>query len=578
MPRRSKTNTKPHLTAAVTKPAVVNNAGGLGSFEVDDWTRLARFLVLGTEKGTYYVTEQKLTADNCAAALRLINDATDGPKVVAMVVQYSQAGRTPKQDQLVFVLALAARLSTHLSVRRLAYDAVPLVCRIPTTLFQFLDFCKSIAAPKSTGWGRMQRRAIQTYYNKASVDRLALHVTKYAQRNGWCHTDVLRLSHVKASSDVRNLLFQYVTKGFEKTEERINDIAATVATPSAAAATAEDDLDGEWTVVADLDAVVAHTDEEVKAMRLLVAVEAVKKLEDAGEVAALVRKAGLVREHVPTQHLKSVLVWKALVEKMPMTAQIRNLGKLSSLGLFDDRKILRTVADRLTDPEAIRKARVHPFSVLLALKTYSSGKGFKGSLSWKVDHEIKGALDKAFHLAFKNVAPTGKRFCLALDVSGSMCCAVAGTPQITCREASAAMALVTKNTEANCETMAFTGEFVPVDLKAGMGIDEATRKVSGLRFGATDCAVPMTWAVQKKKMFDVFVVFTDSETWFGSVTPVQALKDYRRKMNADAKLVVVGMASNGFSIADPKDKGMMDMVGFDASAPEVMSAFVKGDL
>eukprot|EP01104_Vermistella_antarctica_P003090 TRINITY_DN1324_c0_g1_i7.p1 TRINITY_DN1324_c0_g1~~TRINITY_DN1324_c0_g1_i7.p1 ORF type:complete len:567 (-),score=212.44 TRINITY_DN1324_c0_g1_i7:54-1754(-) len=566
MPRHAN---KSYLVSAVAKPAVMNNAGGLGSFEVDDWTRLARFLVLGTEKGTFYVTEQKLTADNCAAALRLINDATDGPKVVAMVVQYSQAGRTPKQDQLVFVLALAARLSTQLSVRRLAYDAVPLVCRIPTTLFQFLDFCKSIAAPKSTGWGRMQRRAIQTYYNKASVDRLALHVTKYAQRNGWCHTDVLRLSHVKASSDVRNLLFQYVTKGFEKTEERINDIAAT----------ADVDLDGEWTVVADFDAAEpAKTLEEVKAMRLLVAVEAVKKLEDAGEVAALVRKAGLVREHVPTQHLKSVLVWKALVEKMPMTAQIRNLGKLSSLGLFDDRNVLRTVTDRLTDPEAIRKARVHPFSVLLALKTYSTGHGFKGKLSWKVDHEIKGALDKAFHLAFKNVAPTGKRFCLALDVSGSMCCAVAGTPQITCREASAAMALVTKNTEANCETMAFTGEFVPVDLKAGMGIDEATRKVSGLRFGATDCAVPMTWAVQKKKMFDVFVVFTDSETWFGSVTPVQALKDYRRKMNADAKLVVVGMASNGFSIADPKDKGMMDMVGFDASAPEVMSAFVKGDL
>ena len=33
----------------------------------------------------------------------------------------------------------------------------------------------------------------------------------------------------------------------------------------------------------------------------------------------------------------------------------------------------------------------------------------------------------------------------------------------------------------------------------------------------------------------------------------------------------MGLVSNGFSIADPDDAGMLDVVGFDASAPEVMS-------
>jgi 60 kDa SS-A/Ro ribonucleoprotein len=34
--------------------------------------------------------------------------------------------------------------------------------------------------------------------------------------------------------------------------------------------------------------------------------------------------------------------------------------------------------------------------------------------------------------------------------------------------------------------------------------------------------------------------------------------------------------SNGFSIADPNDAGMLDIVGFDTAAPQVLADFVKG--
>ena len=39
-----------------------NSAGGY-VWEVDDWTRLERFLILGSEGGTYYVQERALTLD-----------------------------------------------------------------------------------------------------------------------------------------------------------------------------------------------------------------------------------------------------------------------------------------------------------------------------------------------------------------------------------------------------------------------------------------------------------------------------------------------------------------------------------
>ncbi len=38
---------------------------------------------------------------------------------------------------------------------------------------------------------------------------------------------------------------------------------------------------------------------------------------------------------------------------------------------------------------------------------------------------------------------------------------------------------------------------------------------------------------------------------------------------------VVGMTSNGFTLADPNDRGMLDVVGFDTSVPAVIANFVR---
>ena len=96
--------------------------------------------------------------------------------------------------------------------------------------------------------------------------------------------------------------------------------------------------------------------------------------------------------------------------------------------------------------------------------------------------------------------------------------------------------------------------------------------------GGTDCAQPMLYAMKEKKRVHVFVVYTDSETWCGNVTAADALRQYRKQSGIDAKLIVVGMTSNGFTLADPNDAGMLDMVGFDSAAPEIMRQFVIGNI
>jgi 60 kDa SS-A/Ro ribonucleoprotein len=283
---------------------------------------------------------------------------------------------------------------------------------------------------------------------------------------------------------------------------------------------------------------------------------------------------------VPTEQLASADVWHALLHAgkhgMPLGALVRNLGKMTSTGLLSiGSDAARFVVEKLADARAIEKARLHPMSLLIAQRVYASGHGDKGKLAWHPVASIVDALDRAFYLAFRAVTATHKRHLLALDVSGSMASGrVAGSP-LSPREASAAMALVTANVEDNTAFTAFTDKLVSLDLSARMSLRDAVAKVSGLRFGATDCAQPMLYALEKKLNVDVFVVYTDSETWAGKVKPHDALTRYREATGINAKLVVVGMVSNGFSIADPNDAGMLDVVGFSTETPQALAAFVN---
>jgi 60 kDa SS-A/Ro ribonucleoprotein len=181
---------------------------------------------------------------------------------------------------------------------------------------------------------------------------------------------------------------------------------------------------------------------------------------------------------------------------------------------------------------------------------------------------------------------------LALDVSGSMGSPVHGMPYLSCREASAAMALVSAAVEPNHRIVAFTkGTYpsmwsrthgslydtglTPLPISPRQRLDDVVRQIASIPFGGTDCALPMVEALKHRWAVDTFVVYTDSETWAGEIHPAQALRAYRERTGIAAKLIVVAMASNGFTIADPDDAGMLDVVGFDTATPQVISDFAE---
>lgn len=515
--------TSPPQSKPLNERQVPNSAGGF-AFAVDDWKRLDRFLILGSEGGSYYAYEQKLTVENIEAVKRCV--ASDGARTVARIVEISDAGRAPKNDPALLALAWASAKGDD-ATRSKALDALPQVARISTHLFHYIAFVRQFR-----GWGRGLRRAIENWYTMKSPEQLADQVTKYQQRDGWSHRDLMRLRHIVFSGP-----YQAVAK---------------------------------WVVKGELsEGLPKRIEGHVK----------LQASKNATEAAALIQEYGLVRESVPTELLNEPEVWAALLEKMPLTAMIRNLGNMSKCGLLKPMsEAAKTVATRLAEQESIRKARVHPIQLLIAAKTYESGHGLRGSGSWVVVPKIVDALDSAFYLAFQNIEPTGKRFYLGMDISGSMYDgSVAGIPGLTPAIASGAMAMVTVKSEENYYSAGFTSRMEKIALSPKQRLDDVLKVMHKMsrRMGSTDCAMPMRDALAQKLEVDTFVIYTDSETWFGDMHPTVALQLYRDKMGIPSKLIVCGMVANNFTIADPADAGMLDVVGFDTATPQVISEFSK---
>lgn len=509
---------------------VKNSAGGF-VFAVDDWTRLHRFLILGTEGGTYYVGQRELTRENADVLFKLL--ASDGERVVDAIIKVSEAGDAPKQGPILFSLAAAASAGDLLT-RKAAYAAIPRVCRTGTMLFDFITFARQMR-----GWGPGLVKAVARWYER-DPQKVAYQAVKYRQRNGWTHRDVLRLTHPRHDTDVQRELFAWIVGRGKNT---------------------------------------GH----------LPVVSAFRRINEPGlsvrDAVNVLSATALPWEALPDRFINEPEIWDVLLETVGVGALLRQLPRLTRIGLLKPLKALDPRLAKLVDVDALRSARVHPVAVLNALFGYQSGVS-EGGRGWTPVPKLVDLLDDSFHAAFGALEPSGKRHLLGLDVSGSMQSSrLTSLKALNAAQASAAMAMATVRVEPECIVAAFSAGYdlrsrresglQVLPITARHRLDDVIRilREAGANWGATDCSLPMRAAQENKLDVDTFAIYTDNETWHGPIHPTQALANYRQQSGIASRLAVVGMTSTGFSIADPRDSGQLDLVGFDAAAPHILSEF-----
>lgn len=514
---------------------VKNNAGGF-VFEIDKFSQLRRFLTIGSAGGTYYVSEKDLTTENGTLILELTRNVKDHKKMVDIIVEISLAGRAPKQNPTLFALAIACQKG-ETEGKQYARKQITKVVRTGTHLFIFARYLKQFG-----GWSRGLRKAVGNWYVEKDSDQLAYQLVKYRQREGYSHRDILRLTHPKIEEPSKRAVVEWA----------LNKPAAAENVPD-----------------------------------LLYAFDYAQR--PGEDIPRILESQRLPWEALPDSAMNDPKVWDQLLDNgMPITALLRQLPRLTNLGMVpqmggrtDD------VIDQLLNRDRLRKARVHPFNVLVALKTYAGGRSLKGSGVWTPSAKIIDALDEMFYRSFEFVESTGKRTMDCLDISGSMGQAAGDLP-LTCREVTAALAMVSARTEPNQMTVGFTSKsgrntrdprdsaIQDLPISKRQRLDDVVRSISDLTFGGTDCALPMVEALHRGYEVDTFTIYTDNETYHGNIHPYQALAQYRKTSGIDARLVVVSITPTKFSIADPRDPGMLDISGFDAAVPTLISEFSKG--
>jgi len=658
---------------------VQGNAGGF-VWKINDKEQVIRYLIIGSEGGNYYQTPQQVSSQCASCVLRMTRTPDNFKWLCDTIRQVSIEGRAAKQEPTLLALATAIVFAPTQDAKQQALAIVNDCVRIPTHLYMLAGYIKLFSKsghPNLTrtaasgtpitgsGFGRGIRRVFGDYFYTRSGSEIANLITKYQNREGWTIKDILTLIHIdpkKMQDDDGRLAIDWVFKTKEefalilkakndqlsqnpslgggtplkaKNDQLSQNPSLGGGTPlkSAPPSTPTTTL---FTAIKEIHAIAERP--LIPAINPALAnLSNYQYAEEITRAVHLINTAGLCREHIPSQLFKHRQIWEALLTSkgvngkgkgMPLTALIRNLGKLTTaeIGIIDPKYVhsqLHTVVGgrnphqsesvvggrnpqrtpqqyteyifhRLTDAQDIKRSRIHPYNILVAMLTYKAGKGDKGSLTWTPSIYILQALDIAFKLAFQNITPTGKRIKIALDVSGSMSSAFCtGSPIVNCATASVAMMMLTLWVERGGVTIcAFSNTYTDltnsITRSMDASIDPATGlptmtiadalKLVNMPFSSTDCALPMIRARENNEQVDAFVIYTDSETYMGRIHPQVALEEYRKASGINAKLIVVGMASNCLTIADPNDINTLNLAGFDTATPRIINDFIAGSL
>lgn len=301
------------------------------------------------------------------------------------------------------------------------------------------------------------------------------------------------------------------------------------------------------------------------------AVNEIKENRDLEKACSLITQHGLPREVVPTELLNHKSIWVSLLHNMPYTALIRNLNKMTIVGISDS-----FIVEKVLDSKAIKRSRIHPMQLLIALYVYKAGRGVKGSLTWTPYPSVISALEEAFEKSVGFVEPTKKYFVHSLDVSGSMAWnSLCNVPSLTPAVVAAALLYVAIKSEPNVHVQAFSNTLAKIpNFWTEGGLSNFVQKIYAISMGSTDLSLPVVYAINNDQYADVFVCYTDNQCNCGRHLP-DALKDYRSRINPNAKYINLALENNTYTVGDPQDPNTLSVVGCDPSLPQIIKNFVE---
>jgi 60 kDa SS-A/Ro ribonucleoprotein len=297
-------------------------------------------------------------------------------------------------------------------------------------------------------------------------------------------------------------------------------------------------------------------------------------------------KAGMAEEvpDVPFQMLTSLDLqekhWKQIAQNASWQTTRMNLNTFARHGVFDEgQKSARLIAERLRDRQAISKAPVFPYQLLMAYK----------QVAQNVPAEVREALQDAMEIAISNVPAIDGQMYVCPDVSGSMHSPITGvrkgaTTAVRCVDGAALIAACFLRTNSSATAIPFK-ETVITDLALNPRDSVMTNaaKMTAIPPGGTNCSAPLAWLNSRKAMGELVVFVSDNESWVdkarGRGTATMEQWTIFKARNPAAKLVCIDLQP--YSTTQAAETGRDDVLnvgGFSDHVFDVIAEFAKGTL
>lgn len=275
--------------------------------------------------------------------------------------------------------------------------------------------------------------------------------------------------------------------------------------------------------------------------------------------------------------------WVEVGLQLPWQALRMNLNTLARHGVFKEAKVTKALATALRDPDAIKKARVFPYQLMMAYRATATAYGSN------VPPVIVDALQDALDISLDNVLELPGNVVVAVDVSGSMAQSVTGSgpnaSKVTNVEVAAliAAALVRKNRQT--VVLPFAANVKPTKVNSRDSVMTNAQTLASLIGGGTNCSAPLETVLTSRLPVDTFIFVSDNESWLDNrhspsgqnYTNVMENWNQVKRLNPNAKLVCIDISPNGHTQARER-KDVLNIGGFSDNVFEVLGAFVNGTL
>jgi 60 kDa SS-A/Ro ribonucleoprotein len=288
---------------------------------------------------------------------------------------------------------------------------------------------------------------------------------------------------------------------------------------------------------------------------------------------------------VPFQMLTSLKLstdqWAGIARKAPWQMTRMNLNTFARHKVFGVDGMTRLIAERLRNPEAIRKSRVLPYQLMSAfVSTVDS-----------VPIEIREALQDAMEIAIQNVPQVNGKVYVLPDISGSMQSPVTGlrlgaTSSVRCVDVAALVASAILRKNPTAEVIPFESKVVPVQLNPRDSVVTNASKLSNLPCGGTNCSARLAWLNDRKAMGDLVFYVSDNESWVDAPTygrfggsRTETMNQWARykERNPNARLVCLDIQPYATSQAVERED-ILNIGGFSDQVFEIVAEFAAGRL